>query len=87
MERGKFGKKILIFELSAVVLISLCGFVLAAICILKNYTGSLPWITAMIIPSWAAYGASKTTYNNKTMKESLPYCQAEASQITCKRDG
>ncbi len=84
MARGKFGKSLLIAELAAVVVISLVGFALAAFCVARDYTGSLPWITAMIAPSWAAYGASKASYNNKTMKESLPYCEAEAANI--KRD-
>lgn len=84
MVRGVFGKRLLIAELIAVVLISLCGFALAVMSILSGYGGSLPWITAMIAPSWAAYGASKASYNNKTMRESLPYCQAEAENI--KRD-
>lgn len=84
MERGTFGKKQLQKELNAAIWITIGGFILAIIAILKDYTGGLPWITVIMGTPWASYGASKTTYNNKTMKESLPYCEAEASNI--KRD-
>lgn len=77
MKRGKFGKLMLMAELVIVLTISMFGLYLAYLAIQHNYTGALPWITAMIAPSWAAYGASKTSYNNKTMKESLPYIEAE----------
>lgn len=77
MKRGRYGKLMLIVELFLVFLISISGLYLAYLAILHSYVGALPWITAMIAPAWMAYGASKTSYNNKTMKESLPYIEAE----------
>ena len=82
--RGKFGKRLLVVELVAVVVISLLGFVLAYMCVKTGYTGGLPWIVSMVAPSWAAYGASKIAYDNKVLKESMPYIEAEAQNI--KRD-
>ena len=84
MRRGKFGKEQLKKEFRAAVLVTIGGFALAVLAILKDFDGSLPWITAIMGTPWAAYGASKVSYNNKTMKESLPYCEAEAAII--KRD-
>jgi len=81
MQRGKFGKLLLIFELLVVAGTTIGGYILAWLCIRSGYAGSLPWIAASIAPAWVAYGASKATYNNKTQKESQPYCEAEAASI------
>lgn len=46
------------------------GFLgLAALCILKDYVGSLPWLTAMVSFPWAAYGVSQCFYYNKSKAE------------------
>ena len=42
---------------------------LAFICIIKNYTGSLPWLTAMISLPWGAYGISQACYYKKSTVE------------------
>ena len=42
---------------------------LAFICIIKDYTGSLPWITAMISLPWTAYGVSQACYYKKSTVE------------------
>jgi len=36
--------------------VTLGGLVLAAYCIRKGYTGSLPWLTAMVGLPWTAHG-------------------------------
>lgn len=44
---------------------------LAALCIIKDYTGSLPWLTAMISLPWTAYGVSQCFYYNKAKNENM----------------
>lgn len=38
------------------------GLVLAAYCIRKGYTGSLPWLTAMVGLPWTAHGVVCSCY-------------------------
>lgn len=38
------------------------GFVLAGLCIYTGYTGSLPWITAMVGLPWSAHGVICSFY-------------------------
>ena len=40
------------------------GLVLAAWCIHRGYTGSLPWLSAMVGLPWAAHGTVCTFYLN-----------------------
>ncbi len=40
------------------------GLVLAAYCIRKGYTGSLPWLTAMVGLPWTAHGVVCSFYLN-----------------------
>ena len=40
------------------------GLVLAAYCIRKGYTGSLPWLTAMVGLPWTAHGTVCAFYLN-----------------------
>ena len=42
---------------------------LAALCIINDYVGSLPWLTAMVSLPWAAYGVSQCFYYNKSKAE------------------
>ena len=44
--------------------VTLGGLVLAAYCISKGYTGSLPWLTAMVGLPWTAHGTVCAFYLN-----------------------
>ena len=44
--------------------VTLGGLVLAAYCIRKGYTGSLPWLTAMVGLPWTAHGTVCAFYLN-----------------------
>ena len=48
---------------------TLCFIGLAALCIIKDYVGSLPWLTAMVSLPWTAYGVSQCFYYNKSKAE------------------
>ena len=67
--KKEFSKTLLIQE-SALIWIMTCAFiVLAFYCIYKGYTGSLPWLSAMVALPWTAYGVSQAFYYSKSTKE------------------
>ena len=45
-------------------LVTTGGIVLAAYCIHKGYTGSLPWLSAMVGLPWSAHGVVCSFYLN-----------------------
>ena len=60
----------LLIQESILIWIMTISFIgLAFVCIIKNYTGSLPWITAMISLPWTAYGVSQACYYKKSTVE------------------
>lgn len=62
--------KILLIQESVLIWITTLGLLgLAFICIMKDFTGSLPWITAMISLPWTAYGVSQACYYRKSTIE------------------
>lgn len=62
--------KVLLIQESALIWIMTISFVgLAALCIIKDYVGSLPWLTAMVSLPWTAYGVSQCFYYNKSKAE------------------
>lgn len=62
--------KILLIQESVLIWITTLGLLgLAFICIIKDFTGSLPWITAMISLPWTAYGVSQACYYRKSTIE------------------
>lgn len=67
----EFSKLIISWELVVVTAISFGGLFLAGLAILHDFSGALPWITAMIAPSWGAFGVSKTFFNEKAKAENL----------------
>ena len=48
---------------------SLTFLILAFYCIYMGYTGSLPWLAAMVAFPWTAYGISQAFYYKKAMAE------------------
>ena len=44
--------------------VTLGGLALAGLCIWKGYTGSLPWLSAMVGLPWTAHGAVCACYLN-----------------------
>ena len=48
---------------------SLSFIVLAFYCIHEGFTGSLPWLAAMVGFPWTAYGVSQAMYYRKSMAE------------------
>lgn len=65
----EFSKKLLIQESILIWITTLTFLVLAVFCILRDYIGELPWLTAMIAFPWAAYGVSQAWYYKKSLGE------------------
>lgn len=68
-KKFEFSKILLIQESALIWVVTIAFLGLAALCILKDYTGSLPWLTAMASLPWTAYGVSQACYYNKAKKE------------------
>ena len=68
-KKKEFSKVLLIQESALIWIMTLCFIGLAALCIIKDYVGSLPWLTAMVSLPWTAYGVSQCFYYNKAKAE------------------
>lgn len=68
-KKKEFSKVLLIQESILIWIMTISFIGLAFVCIIKNYTGSLPWITAMISLPWTAYGVSQACYYKKSTVE------------------
>lgn len=68
-KKKEFSKVLLIQESILIWVMTISFIGLAFVCIIKNYTGSLPWITAMISLPWTAYGVSQACYYKKSTVE------------------
>ena len=65
----EFSKVLLIQESALIWIITISYIVLAFVCIICNYTGSLPWLSILPTVSWSAYGVSQGFYYNKAKAE------------------
>jgi hypothetical protein len=64
-----FSKWLLIQESVLIWIITAALIVLAFYCVINQYFGELPWITAMTGFPWTAYGVSQAFYYRKSEKE------------------
>ena len=67
--KKEYSKKLLDQESALIWIMSLSFIVLAFYCIYEGFTGSLPWLAAMVGFPWTAYGVSQAMYYRKSMKE------------------
>lgn len=65
----EFSKTLLKQESALIWIMSLAFIVLAFYCIYEGFTGSLPWLAAMVGFPWTAYGVSQAMYYRKSMAE------------------
>ena len=70
--------------------VTLGGLALAAYCIRKGYTGSLPWLTAMVGLPWTAHGVVCSCYLGMAKSDhkrgGITYEAAKAANF-CQNDG
>jgi hypothetical protein len=67
--RTAFSKKLLIQESVLIWVLTLSFIGLAFLCVLKGYTGTLPWLSVTLTGAWGAYGISQAMYYNKSKAE------------------
>ena len=67
--KKEFSKVLLIQESVLVWIVSIAFIILAYICIMNGFEGSLPWLSAMASFPWAAYGVSQACYYQKSKAE------------------
>lgn len=65
----EFSKSLLVQESILIWVHTIAMIVLAYICIMHEYLGELPWLTAMTSLPWVAYGVSQGFYYNKAKAE------------------
>lgn len=68
-KNSEFSKVLLKQESALIWIMSLSFIVLAFYCIHEGFTGSLPWLAAMVGFPWTAYGVSQAMYYRKSEKE------------------
>lgn len=65
----EFSKILLKQESALIWIMSLSFIALAFYCIHAGFTGTLPWLAAMVGFPWTAYGVSQAMYYKKSMAE------------------
>ena len=68
-KKTEFSKFLLIQESVLIWIMTIAFIILAYICVVNQYFGELPWLSAMIGLPWTAYGVSQAMYYRKSMKE------------------
>lgn len=69
LKNKPFSKVLLIQESVLIWILTLAFIILAFVCVGKDYTGSLPWLSVTLTGAWAAYGVSQAMYYNKSKAE------------------
>lgn len=62
--KQEFSKRLILDVRALLWLVTAGGLLLAGLCILKGYTGSLPWLSAMVGLPWTAHGVICSFYLN-----------------------
>ena len=70
-KKNEFSKTLLIQESVLIWITTICFIVLAFYCVIKQYFGELPWLTAICGFPWTAYGVSQAFYYKKAEKENI----------------
>lgn len=68
-QKKEFSKTLLIQESVLIWIMSICFLALAFYCVSMGFTGSLPWLAAMVGCPWTAYAISQAYYYKKSMHE------------------
>lgn len=68
-QHQEFSKKLIKQESALIWIITISYIILAFVCIIFNYSGSLPWLSILPTVSWSAYGVSQGFYYNKAKAE------------------
>lgn len=69
--KQSFSKTLLVQESILIWIITIAFIVLAFVCVIAGFTGSLPWVAVMVTAAWGAYGVSQAFYYNKSKAENV----------------
>lgn len=71
-KRPEYSKQ-LVSDIRALLwVVTVGGLALAAYCIREGYTGSLPWVSAMVGLPWTAHGVVCSFYLNMAKSDHIP---------------
>lgn len=68
-KKRAFSKTLLIQESVLIWIVTVAFIILAFICVLRGYTGSLPWLSVTLTGPWTAYAVSQAMYYHKSKAE------------------
>lgn len=68
-QKLEFSKQLLVQESVLIWVVTLSFIILAFYCVVNQFFGELPWLTAMAAFPWTAYGVSQSFYYKKAEKE------------------
>uniref|UniRef100_A0AAU8B5K6 DUF2933 domain-containing protein n=1 Tax=Dulem virus 33 TaxID=3145751 RepID=A0AAU8B5K6_9CAUD len=68
-KRLDFSKRLILDIRLLLWIVTLGGLALAAWCVKKGFTGSLPWLSAMVGLPWTAHGAVCSFYLNMSKSD------------------
>ena len=68
-KQREYSKSLLIQESALIWVVTLGMMFIAFVCVIRGFTGSLPWLAAMVAFPWTAYGVSQAFYYKKSIKE------------------
>lgn len=63
-KKREYSKRVISDIRSLLWIVTLGGLILSAYCIYKDFTGSLPWLAAMVGLPWTAHGVVCSFYLN-----------------------
>lgn len=82
----EFSKRLIADIRALLWVVTLGGLLLAAWCIHKGFTGSLPWLSAMVGLPWSAHGVVCSFYLNMAKSDhkegGITYETAKANNFT-----
>jgi hypothetical protein len=82
MKQQEFSKKLISDIRILLWVVTVGGLILAAWCIHKGFTGSLPWLSSMVGLPWTAHGVVCSFYLNMAKSDhkvgGITYAAAEA---------
>lgn len=67
--KKEYSKSLLIQESALIWVVTIGMMFIALVCIIRGFTGTLPWLAAMVAFPWTAYGVSQAFYYKKSTKE------------------
>lgn len=67
--KREYSKSLLVQESALIWVVTIGMMFIALVCIIRGFTGTLPWLAAMVAFPWTAYGVSQAFYYKKSTKE------------------